>query len=207
MPPTRQAMTIATATCTAALLLGALASTAAAAEWKIKGIAKAGKLAEATTVTERFELSALGILIVCDAVKLKEGMTILPSVMLIKSVEFDECKETMSGCRLSKAEINTVPLVTEEVVKVAPLAVKLVFKPETKNTIATIKFEGTGCVLPGVQPIKGKVTAQGPTMQVENVKQLLTINSVGELELGASAATLKVAAEIELAPAEKWSFN
>lgn len=195
----------------AVVAVGAISASAASAanEWKINGAALAGNASLATTaeVTEKGELSAVGILIKCEGNELDGTNPLIehPNQGSATSLIFTECKETTSGCKLASPTISTVPIMAV-VTKSSGTTDLATFLPKTKNAFATIKFEGT-CALSGTQPIKGKVTVSAPTGQSESIGQEIVANSTGELEIGSSAASLKGKAVLKTVNSSKWSYS
>jgi hypothetical protein len=204
-----------TMACVAALALSAFASasaSAATAGWMVKGTMLSGSKALATTaaVHEFGKLKAAGVTIECKGGTLNGIAPEIksPNLGAAKSLEFTGCKSITANCEISPEKINTVPLLAEATLEGA-LAVKVLFKPETKNTFTTVEYTGALCALQGVQPVTGKATVSAPTGQDERTLQQLNANvteTSGELKVGSSPAELKGVALLRLASGEPWSF-
>jgi hypothetical protein len=68
-------------------------------------------------------------------------------------------------------------------------------KPETGETLMTLKFSGAECVLSKEIPIKGSFVLEDPTLEKESVEQVFTPNNKGlfadKLKFGANEALLE----------------
>jgi hypothetical protein len=198
-------------TCIAALAFSALASASASAAtpgWMVNGKllahGESAKFSPNTTVLENFQLTAAGVTVTCETLKVKNGSITGLTLALAESLEFGQCKAN-NNCAVEE-NISTVPILTHEVTLDGTLAAKATFIPETKTTFATINFTNPLCALLGVQPVTGKATVLAPTLQDERVTQQININSSGELKVGSSAATLKGIADFKLENGLPWSF-
>jgi hypothetical protein len=193
--------------------LSAIASaSASAAAWKVGGAELKGSAALATTAKtdKAAKLKAAGVTIECIGSALKGVNPVITQTNTgsATSLEFTECSSLNENCTVPTT-IGTVALTATASVGTAP-DVKAVFAPKTKNTFATIKYEGEKCALLGTQPVTGKATVDDPTGQNEAELQIInavTTEASGELKVGSSPAELLGSALLKLASSSKWAFN
>jgi hypothetical protein len=165
-------------------------------------------LAGTDSVTSPAVLEAAGVTVECSGPKLRLIRRIILAIAhaIILAI-LGNCKSNTANCSESPEEISSVALLASEITLDGTLAVKGVVKPETKNVLATIKFEGASCALLGVQPVTGKVKALAKTGQDERKLQSVAISTeTGDLKLGSSEAKASGTSEVELESGETWSF-
>lgn len=201
------------ATCSGFMLLGALLTmpTVATAGWRVSkaDLVGSASVAPNPTVDKEFRLKAAGVTIVCTQLKLNSGSITAPNTISVAAFEFGQCMSENPNCSVTKS-IDTVPSVGVATLEGSG-AGKIVFAPKTKNIFTTIEYKGVTCPLLGIQPVSGKASFRGPSLQNESVKQLLqaaTVESSGELKVGSSPAELtgEMLVELSGSPSPTWSF-
>ncbi len=195
------------------LAVGALVASSASASWVVGGTTLSGsaKLANTAAVMENGKLKFSETTVECTGSVLDgTGAQIeSPDKGSATSLTFLGCSTTAgSTCKITgqPVSIGTVPI-TATVVLGTGNADTATFSPKTKNTFATIKFEGSGCATSGVQPVKGKAKVTAPTGQTESVLQeIVAATGAGELEVGSAEATLLGKALLQLESKQAWKF-
>jgi len=193
------------------LALSAVVSSAASADWMVNGtkLASTAALATSAAVMETGKLKFSETTIECTGATLNGSSPQIeaPDKGSAASLTFTECGTVVgSTCKITgePISIGTVPI-TATVTLSGTLGANAVFVPKTKNTFATIKFEG--CAIAGVQPVKGKATVNAPTGQMEQtLQEIVAATGPSELEVGTAAATLLGKALLRLVSGLPWSF-
>jgi hypothetical protein len=210
MPKAKLIMTI----CAGALALSAFASTQlATAQWMVNRTTLNGTqtkaLATTAAVDESVLFKAAGVTIKCAGSTLGiSGAQLTPAGEMVDLVSliFTECF-TNENCKITKS-LSTTPILIHVDLD-GPLHTLYLFLPKTKNTFATISYEGEKCALLGTQPLTGKFTVTAPTGQEEKTLQEIeaaVTEGSSELKIGSSSAELKGKALLKLVSGETWSF-
>jgi hypothetical protein len=204
-------------------LSAAMASAAfATEEWHVNGTGLGSGNSAALATLPKIDLSLIlhislggpSILILCDVLHILVGRILWPNTDLA-ILDFLGChliSPSPTNCKL-KGEVAeplgiliSAPVLSEQLPNL-----RVRFKPDTGKLFTEIPFEeGTSCVLEGLAPVKGSVTAGTPTIHEEREEQ--AIEGLGStennsLEVANNKAFLLGKILVALASGKKWSFN
>jgi hypothetical protein len=207
-----------------ALAFSVLVASSASAGWFLEGaelpagskaaLASTGKVAETSTLLA----PALELAVVCGSSTLDSTSPeiIGENTLKASALKFLACNTTKptSGCALEVTNqvITTLPLKATVREATVP-ADRLLVTPQTKTTLAEIPFsEANTCALAGLQPVKGSLTLNAPTLQEEQAEQPIeglgsTENNSLELAGGNKIYIDKGKVLLKLATGVKWKFK
>jgi hypothetical protein len=146
-----------------------------------------------------------------EQVDLEEGKIIGPDGILVKKLTFHLCKILNSAsCTLGSELLSTVPIHGLASLDLpGSLNAYILLLPETKNTLATIKFEGETCAILGTQSVTGNASLLIHGALHEVLSHLVLAFSLPKaLKFGSSEADLeKIDFDLVLSQHENWSFH
>jgi len=204
----------------ALMVLSAMGAASASAEWLVNGKPLVGSAAlSPQALVDAFStllVPALILSVQCNGHFL-DGLNpqiTAPNTGSASALTFLGCNTTApaTGCALEK---TNQPVETQPILATAYLgageSVRILFKPETKNTFAKLDFsEANTCAFDGPEPVQGQLTATSPDGQLELLAHILSgLGSVenNSLEIGGDKAYLDGgAALLTLSSDSKWSF-
>jgi hypothetical protein len=205
-----------TAAFLAALALFAVVADSASATtagWMSSGSLISGSvpLASTSPVDRKYQLNGGGLNIECEGSsthKIEEihNHTVIVGLPLLNKKTILSCTTTNANCTVPA--LTTVPLIAEPTLE-GTLGVRLVTKPISGTTIATVKFSGELCAVAGTKAITGDFNSALPTGQDERTSQLQEINvstAQNLLFIASSAASFTGAELLTLASGKPWSF-
>ncbi len=167
---------------------------------------------KAQTMENGLLTAANGISIECTEVESSSAFIVGTTRAEAGSVIFAGCKVTSPAeCKLTSEKISTLPVLLKEITLdnelLNPLGVKGTIEAEnTSKLFATLAFK-EGCILEGVQGIKGKARFLAPEGQDERVLQRVLLYTLsGDLSLASSPANVHGDALLGLANGLPWSF-
>ena len=161
-----------------AVLGGAAASSASAAQWFITGTPLAANKTAAVASTAAvdgattFSSPAVSAKVSCgENLALFEPVLQSEGLYLLEEHVWTGCSVVGPAvCSLGSSQIGTKPLVGTVKTSTGTQD-RVTFKPKTGKLIAVLIFEGATCPLAGEQPINGSFTQKLPTGQTEAVIQ------------------------------------
>jgi hypothetical protein len=167
------------------LSLTALSAPTANANWKVGGaeIKEGTEVPLALTVHLKFKflirIPFLGLNIHCDRV-LIHGRLRFPRFWRSRFLIDVNCRiligeKESAVCKLTEP----VEAPTEAELFLHEGQTYLRVKPETGETLMTLKISGEECALPKEFPIKGSFVLEDPTLEKESVEQVFTPNNKG----------------------------
>ncbi len=199
------------AACLATFAVGAVVSTTAlAGEWDVNGKPLVGSVALANKILVLehgfLEVPAAGLKIECFSheVGITEGKLVAKDGVEVASLSFKSCETNTPVCTIGSETINTVPLDGLASLE-GTLNTLILVLPKTKNSFATIKFNGATCSLAGVQP----VTGHAHILIHEGFDPAVVHRglALGKLNVGNDEATLSgLVGDVELAEKQTWNF-
>jgi len=176
----------------AAFVLSAIVTSSASAGWFIEGKElAAGSTAALATTAKVDEVSTLlvpnlSISVVCSGSTLD---AVSPEIIggdtaKAASLRFLDCNTTKpaTGCALATAN-QTIPTlgITATAKEATYPDEKLLVAAQTKNTLAEMEFnEANTCAFNGLEPVKGSLTLNVPTLQEE--RAVLPVEGQGSIE-------------------------
>lgn len=157
-----------------------------------------------------FVILTLNILFQClgHFIGIEQGRIIGPDEILIKSIVFKECASP-PPCPIEVGEIRTVPVHGLASLDLpGSLNAYILILPETKTTLATVKFTGSECPLLGTQPITGDLSLLIHEAEHEKLLHLILAFSLPKaLRIGSDELDLLgFDFDLALASHELWSF-
>jgi hypothetical protein len=204
------------------LAFSGVAASSASAAWFVEGTELgAGSTAAVATAAVVDESLALLVPAVSD-LKIECSASTLDGVSpeivggntaKASSLKFLSCNTThpASGCALEVTNQAITTLGINAAGKEASYPDgKLLVSPQTKNTLANFSFnEANTCAFAGVQPVKGSLTLNAPTLREEKVTQLIEGQGSVEnnsLEIGSGNKAFVVGGKVLLKLASEKEF-
>jgi hypothetical protein len=202
------------ASCLVALcaLSAALTSTAWAAspQWFVAGTAlKTGEqrtIAEATTVTEAFEIKTSQVTVVCPSLKLEKSLIEGEKARSDHAMILEGC-EDVTATRCKVGTITSKPL--SSVLEGEKGKLKLNFKPTSGEEVTTIKISGAECAAEMTFVVSGTMACNYPGVETEAVDHKLefSASSGSKLKAFGVAAELKGNDTFWLTSEKMWSAH
>ncbi len=216
----------------AALVLSAMATASASAEWFINGakLPTGSKAALATKAVVQepaiLNVPGLALKVSCPALSAVKPELIGTTKGRANSLIFEGCSEIEpKTCKISPATIEIEPKtckISPATIETEPVAILThesfslfgweiwLTHAEESTLVATLTFTGT-CSFAGEQPVRGTLALGLPALKTENPAQLLEgIGSIenNSLEIAKNKAFIeKGKILLKLASASKWSFQ